>query len=99
MTAPKRVLRPRRARADDRIPAELAAWFAGEREPEAPPPWAALIPPECDLLQERWAAWVAEHPHAMPPAGWEWLVEGPPERRHGMPYEAAKKLIARAGKR
>ena len=88
MTEPKGVRRRRRdsLQADD-IPSSLAQWFAGEL-PE-PPLIEALAYPSSALLHTRWTIWKATHPHAMPPAGFEWLTEPAPERLHGVEYECA----------
>lgn len=58
-------------------------------EPLKRTPWSALIYPDSVLLHERWAAWKAQHPHAVPPPGYERIAEAPPERIHGMSYQEA----------
>ena len=99
MTEAKALRRRRRTGANN-IPATLAQWFAGEREPgpnRSLVPWAALIYPDGDLLSERWQAWKEEHPDATPPAGFEWL-DDPKSPRHKSPHivkrarECAKRL-------
>lgn len=79
MTDPKGTRRRRRTDAN-RIPADLAEWFAGEPRPpgKSSVPWSALIYPEHLLLADRWAIWKEAHPGSKPPAGFEWL-DNPPE--------------------
>ena len=73
MSEPKRVRRRRRARTDD-VPADLAAWFAGER-PANYVPWEAILPGHEERLPERWRTWSGAHPGVRPPAGYEWIAE------------------------
>lgn len=99
MTAAKSTYRRRRKSAADSVPADLADWFAGNREPgpaKSLVPWTALIYPDYPLLSERWCAWSADNPGVPPPAGWEWLAE-PTSTRHSPPHlvALAKSLIRR----
>ena len=99
MTTP---IRRRRRQAADDIPADLAAWFAGEpRPPEKPDiPWSALIVPDYVLLGERWQAWKAAHPDAKPPAGFEDLDDRDSKhyRHPTWQIEQAHKMLATAAR-
>ena len=73
MTAPKTMNRAVRHVAggdSTRIPDDLIQWFSGELDS---PPWSALLPPDYELLPDRWLAFKATHPNARPPAGYESL--------------------------
>ena len=66
MTAPKAYTRRlvRGERSPDGIPPSVARWF---RE-GGPPPWPALLHPDCERVGAWWLQWLAEHPGATPPA-------------------------------
>ena len=102
MTAPKATIRRRRRDPADDIPADLAAWFAGEPRPEGEPatPWSALVFPDYVLLAERWRAWKKANPAAKPPAGFERLdAPDNPLTEHQTQVLAAARKIARRGRR
>lgn len=72
-------------------------------EPLPPaPPWSALLYPDHVLIYERWQSWVADHPGAHPPAGYEWIAGPPPELEHGVPFAEAlaqaRRLARRGGR-
>jgi hypothetical protein len=74
MSEPKGLRRRRRAGAGG-VPEELARWFAGEIEGDC---WEAVLRPE--LLPEHWREWVADHPGARPPQGYEWIASRAPRK-------------------
>lgn len=84
MTLRKATTRPRRAASAsaDAVPTTVAAFF----EHGGTPPWDALLPPGHELMRERWGIWLADHPNASPPRGWEWIASPPPTTLHGRPY-------------
>jgi hypothetical protein len=100
MTDPKGIRR-RRRETQDATPRDLAAWFAGE--PTDGTPWSAMLYPDYVLLRERWAAWSAGRRGVIPPKGYEWIAERPPEHMHGKPYavalEQARSCAARGWRR
>ena len=77
----------------ERIPKELAQWFAGEIADT----WYAILPYETTLLPLRWNAWKLEHSEAKPPAGYEWL-DNPSDPQHPSDEQIreARKMVARA---
>jgi hypothetical protein len=93
MTAAKSTMRRRRAGGGSaRIPAPIAAWFAGERRFT----WYAYAWPWRFALPVYWRAWHEEHPGAVRPAGLSdhMLREWPP----GSPMsEVAAHARARLG--
>ena len=77
----------------DRVPEQLAQWFAGQIAET----WYRLLPYETELLPSRWRAWKRDHPNAVPPPGYEWL-DDPADPRHPSEAEVreARRLLARA---
>ena len=94
MTEPRGMRRRRRTDAGSGVPADVAAWFAGEPRKEGANevPWNALVYPGYMLLREWWEAWSKDRPGAKPPPGYEEIAEPPPARMHGMPYDEAMKM-------
>lgn len=83
MTARKGSFRGRRdATGGVQIPKSIAEWFAGERRVS----FFASSPPHLYRLRAYWDAWVAKHPGAVPPEGFE------PAARRG---EATARLLQR----
>lgn len=69
MTTSRRAYRGRRVEAHDgRTPEAIARWFAGTLPAAESPPWEALLEPARRRVPEWWAAWLREHPGAIPPA-------------------------------
>lgn len=77
MTERNTTRRRRRTAGVLQLPSAIVAWFAGEPRPPqlAPVPLAARGFPGHVLLPDWWAAWQAERPSAVPPAGFEWLID------------------------
>ena len=86
----------RRRKPRHALPAQLVAWFSGERT--TVPMVFALAFPHGPLLPERWRAWVAEHPGATPPAGYEWLSdpEHPRQKFYGPELASARGLARKS---
>jgi hypothetical protein len=76
----------RKRAASTSVPANVAAWFAGEA---AAPVFTVCGYPGNVLARAWWQAWVAAHPNAPPPERFEWIASPPPACLHGSPYETA----------
>lgn len=92
MTAPKSTYRRRRTAGTGNLPTPVVQWFEGLRVPTktlAAVPLAVRAFPGCYLLSGWWQTWLAEHPGARPPAGYEWLND-PASPRHPTPLMLAR---------
>jgi len=79
-------------------------WFAGTGSPrlghDTGLPWNCLLWPGCALIFDWWAAWKAENPRAVPPAGAEWLDDPTgPKAPPAWLVEAARTTAARVRRR